>query len=105
MGCPPVRGDIPQALASVLSYVQMDNHGITIYTIYISVDLAYHEILRAQVGKGGIKSYFPALKSILLGCHRDLFLDFFYDIDKHLLSLTRLFADDSSLFLFCSTYF
>ena len=24
------------------------------YTTYISVDLAYHEIVRAKVGKGGI---------------------------------------------------
>ena len=30
MGCPPVRGDNPQALASGLSYVQEDKHGITI---------------------------------------------------------------------------
>ena len=30
MGCPPVRGDNPRALASGLSYVQMDKHGITI---------------------------------------------------------------------------
>ena len=30
MGCPPVRGDNPRALASELSYVQVDNHGITI---------------------------------------------------------------------------
>ena len=30
MGCPPVRGDNPRALASVLSYVQVDKHGITI---------------------------------------------------------------------------
>ena len=30
MGCPPVRGDNPQALASGLSYVQVDKHGITI---------------------------------------------------------------------------
>ena len=27
---PPVRGDNPQALASGLSYVQVDKHGITI---------------------------------------------------------------------------
>ena len=26
------------------------------YTTYISVDLAYHEIFRAKVGQGGIKS-------------------------------------------------
>ena len=30
MGCPPVRGDNPHALASGLSYVQVDKHGITI---------------------------------------------------------------------------
>ena len=30
MGCPPVRGDNPQALASGLSYVQMGKHGIII---------------------------------------------------------------------------
>ena len=30
MGCPPVRGDNPRALASGLSYVQVNKHGITI---------------------------------------------------------------------------
>ena len=30
MGCPPVRGDNPRALASGLSYVKVDKHGITI---------------------------------------------------------------------------
>ena len=30
MGCPPVRGDNPRALASGLSYVQVDKHGVTI---------------------------------------------------------------------------
>ena len=30
MGCPPVRGDNPRALASGLYYVQVDKHGITI---------------------------------------------------------------------------
>ena len=35
----------------------MDKHGITIYTTYISVDLAHHEIYRAKVGKGGINVY------------------------------------------------
>ena len=54
MGCPPVRGDNPRALASGLSYVQVDKHGITIYTTHVSVDLAYHEIFHAKVGKGGI---------------------------------------------------
>ena len=30
MGCPPVRGDNPRALASGLSYLQADKHGISI---------------------------------------------------------------------------
>ena len=30
MCCPPVRGDNPRALASGLSYVRVDKHGITI---------------------------------------------------------------------------
>ena len=30
MGCPSVRGDNPRALASGLSYVHVDKHGITI---------------------------------------------------------------------------
>ena len=55
MGCPPVRGDNPRALTSGLSYVQVDKHGITIlYHLYISVDLAHHEIFCANVGKSGI---------------------------------------------------
>ena len=56
MGCPPVRGDNPRALASGLSYVQVDKHGITIlYHLHISVDLAHHEVFHAKVGKCGIK--------------------------------------------------
>ena len=35
MGCPPVRGDNPRALASGLSYVQVDKHGIiTLYHLH-----------------------------------------------------------------------
>ena len=56
MGCPPVRGDNPRALASGLSNVQVDKHGITIFTTYISVELAHCEIFCAKVGKGGIKN-------------------------------------------------
>ena len=48
MGCPPVRGDNLGALASGLSDVQVDKHDITIYTTYISVDLAHHEIFHAK---------------------------------------------------------
>ena len=47
MGCPPVRGYNPRALASGFSYVQVDKHSITVYITYISVDLANHEIFRA----------------------------------------------------------
>ena len=54
MGCPHVRGDNPRALASGLSYEQVYNYGMTIYTTYISVDLAHCEIFRAKVGIGGI---------------------------------------------------
>ena len=46
MGGPPVLEDNPRALASGLSYVQVDKNGIT----YISVDLAHHEMYRAKVG-------------------------------------------------------
>ena len=63
MGCLPVRGDNPRALASGLSYVQVDKHGITIYVTYISVDLAHGEIFRAKVGKGGLISV-VAIRSI-----------------------------------------
>ena len=63
MGCLPVRGDNPRALASGLSYVQVDKHGITILITYISVDLAHDEIFRAKVGKGGIISV-VAIRSI-----------------------------------------
>ena len=47
IGCLSVRGVNPRALASGLSYVQVDKHGIYIYTAYISVDLAHHEIFHA----------------------------------------------------------
>ena len=49
-----VRGDNIWALASGLSYVQVDKHAITIYATYIRVDLVHHEIFRAKVGKGGM---------------------------------------------------
>ena len=52
MGCPPVRGDNPRALASGLFYVQVDK---LFYATYISVDLAHHEIFCAKVGKGSVK--------------------------------------------------
>ena len=64
MVCAPVHGDNSQALASGLSPVQVDNHGIAIYTTDIGVDLAHYKILHdifyiytilyAKIGKGGI---------------------------------------------------
>ena len=62
MGCPPVRGDNPRALASGLSYVQVDKHCITIYTTIISVDHAHHKIFHAKVCKGGIMCQNPAMR-------------------------------------------
>ena len=59
IGCPPVRGDNPRALASGLSYVQVDKHGITILYHLHLCRLAHHEIFRAKVGKGGIKNVSP----------------------------------------------
>ena len=56
MGCPPVREDNSRALASGLSYVQVDNRGVLFYTTYMSVDLAHHEIIRAKAGKGVISN-------------------------------------------------
>ena len=44
MSSPPVRGD------NLRAYVQVDKHGITI-SYYL-----HHEIFRAKVGKGGIKT-------------------------------------------------
>ena len=54
MGCPPVREDNPPALASGLSYIQVDNPWFY-YSPYNSVDIAQHGLFRAKVGKGGIR--------------------------------------------------
>ena len=55
MGCPPVRGDNPRALASGLSFIEVDKHGITILYDLHQCILAHHEIFRAKVGKDGIR--------------------------------------------------
>ena len=52
MGCPPVRGDSPRALASGLSYGQVDKHAITI--LYHLHQCRHHEVFCAKDGKGGI---------------------------------------------------
>ena len=54
MGCSPVCGDNTQTLANGLSYVQVDKHGFTIYTTYLSEEKAHAEIICASVGKCGI---------------------------------------------------
>ena len=60
--------------------------------------------LRQRKHKVGLKSCFSGLKSIFAGVPQGsvlgplLFLVYINDIAKHLLSLTRLFADDSSNF-------
>ena len=56
MGCLPVRGDNPGALASGLSYVQVDKHGITILYHLHQCRHCTQVIFRAKVGKGGIKA-------------------------------------------------
>ena len=65
MGCSPVRGDNPQALASGLSYVQVDKHGITIlYHLHQCRPCTSRDSL-AKVGQGGISQ--DALLYILTG--------------------------------------
>ena len=55
--CPPVRGYNPRALASGLSYVQVDIDGITILYHLHMCNLAHHEAFRAKDGKGGTKRH------------------------------------------------
>ena len=62
MGCPPVREDNPRALASGLSYVQVDKHDITILYNLHHCDIAHHEIFHAKFGKGGIDVDAGAIK-------------------------------------------
>ena len=60
MGCPPVRRDNPRALASGLSYVQVDKYGITILYHLHHLHQCRPCISRgfsAKVGKGGVKVY------------------------------------------------
>ena len=51
MGCPHVRGDNPRALASGLSYVQVDKHGITIYIPSTDVSIKNEERKRILTTK------------------------------------------------------
>ena len=64
----------------------------------------FNSYLSQRKQKVGLKSCFSCLKSIFAGVQQGsvlsllLFLVYINDIVEHLLSLTRLFADDSSLF-------
>ena len=52
MVCLPLRGDYPRAQGvSYLKY-KRTSMVLLVYTTYISVDLAHHEIVCAKVGKG-----------------------------------------------------
>ena len=44
MDCPPVRGDNLSLLASGLYIVQVDKYGMTIFTTYISIELAHQNL-------------------------------------------------------------
>ena len=49
------------------------------YTTYISVDLAHHEIFRAEVGKGGISnSYTMGCPPVRLTCSWTNMVNLFY---------------------------
>ena len=56
MACPPVRRDNQRALASELSYVEVDKHGITIlYHLHkCRPCTSLSPELIAKVGKGGL---------------------------------------------------
>ena len=56
MGYPPVRGDNPRALASGLSYVQADKHGITILDHLHQCRPCTSRDIHSKVGKVGIYS-------------------------------------------------
>ena len=46
MGCPPVREDNPRALASGLSFVQVDNHEtISLYHLHQNLHIARYFVL------------------------------------------------------------
>ena len=44
---------------SGLSHVHVNKHAITIYTTYISLDLAHRDIFRAKISQGGKKNNCP----------------------------------------------
>ena len=63
---PPVRGDNPRALASGLSYEQVDGYCITFYSTLNSADLRHNEIFLAKIGKGGTGQFSSSQVIIML---------------------------------------
>ena len=69
------------------------------------------KLCKSEKAESWFKIMFSGLKSIVAGVPQGsvlgspIFLVYKNGIAKHLLSLTRLFADDSLFFLFCSTYY
>ena len=72
MGCPPVRGDNPRALASGLSYVQVDKHGITILYHLNQCRPCTSQDIRDKIGKGGINVLRKPPTSILKTTYVDV---------------------------------
>ena len=63
MGCLPVRRANPRALASGLSYVQVNKHGITIlYHLHKCRPCTSHQIFHAKGRKGCIKALINHVK-------------------------------------------
>ena len=65
MGCPHVRGDNPTALASVLSYVQVYKHGITILYHQHQWNIARHKIFQAKCGVYVYMAIFRLIETLL----------------------------------------
>ena len=64
MGCPPVRGDNPRALASGLSYVQVDKHGITILYHLHQCRLCTSCDISCLSWKGWYKIVYPVVNKV-----------------------------------------
>ena len=78
MGCPPVRGDNPRALASRLSSAQVDKHGITIlYRLPVRTQRAYFELKYLNIVKKCDAKYSLNM-AVKISAKNSLFLNAFY---------------------------
>ena len=59
---------------------------LLLYTTYISVDLAHHEIVRAKVGKGGINVLWERMGMVNLSTH-DTYFQIRWSVRIHTLML------------------